>query len=127
VLTYATTNWTVDTQISYQNNGTTNELNLGDIVRIDGSLQYRLIPKKLTVDTEYFINGVFELNIIDQQDNNLNGKDADNGSTQVFIAPGMQYINQNWIAEASVQLPLNDSGTAFETDYIARIGIRKNF
>lgn len=127
VATYATTNWTIDTQFSYQKNGTSNGLNIGDNVRIDGSFQYRLIPHKLTIDTTHFINGVVELNIINQQEDTLNGISSDNSSTQAFISPGLQYISQKWIVETNVQIPLNNNNSVLQTDYIARIGIRANF
>ena len=127
VATYATTNWAIDTQVSYQKNGTSDGLNLGDSARFDSSLQYRLIPSKLTIDTTHFINGVIELNIIHQKSSSLHGRENINSSTHAFIAPGLQYISSKWIAEASLQIPLKNNGSTLETDYSARIGIRTSF
>jgi len=127
VATYATTNWTTDTQFSYQKNGGSNDIDIGDSFRIDSSLQYRIIPKALTINTKSFVNAVVELNIINQQETTQNSIKNNNASTQVLIAPGLQYISQRWIAETSLQIPLNSDDSTLQTDYIARIGIRANF
>ena len=127
VATYATTNWMTDTQFSYQKNGGSNDIDIGDSFHIDSSLQYRIIPKALTINTKSFVNAVVELNIINQQETTQNSIKNNNASTQVLIAPGLQYISQRWIAETSLQIPLNSDDSTLQTDYIARIGIRANF
>lgn len=128
--TYATANWTADFQLRYQHNRQANDFELGDEFRIDASLQYRISPRKLSVDTTRFINAVVEANLIHQLENQFSGvNDPNSGGTNLFIAPGLQYITQSWIAEASLQIPVdqNANGTGFEPDYIGRIGFRLNF
>ena len=128
ITTYATTGWTVDGQLAYRNNGSSNGTEFGDAFTFDASLQYRLIPKQLKATSTAFLNGVLELNIIDQQSNTRNGVSDDNsGGTSIFIAPGVQYITQRWILESSVQIPIKTNNSLLENDYIARIGIRTNF
>jgi len=130
VATYGTVNWEIDGQMSYQHNNEANNVEVGDIARADGSLQYRLFPQTLSSDTDYFINGILEINLINKDKNRLMGADNSNsGGTTVFLVPGMQYITQRWIAELGVQIPVvqNLNGTALKNDYIVRTGFRINF
>lgn len=127
ITTYGTTQWSIDGQLSYQKNGASGGINLGNSARLDASFQYRLSPKELTINTKHFLHGVIELNVIKQDSNRINGVDDGSNSTQFLLAPGVQWITQRWIAEASLQLPLNNARTEIDTDYIARIGVRANF
>ena len=128
VATYATTDWTADGQISYQKNGRDGELNIGDTISFDASLQYRLIPRKLTATTSAYLNGVIELNVVKQNSNsNKQGTVDGSDGTLVFLSPGVQYITQRWIAEAIVQLPVTNNNNPLENDFIARAGVRINF
>ncbi len=127
VATYASVNWEVDSQISYQSNNEANNFEAGDIARADASLQYRLLPVKLSSDTDYFINGVLEANLIHKGKNETFGAaDPNSGGTTLFIAPGIQYAAQSWIAEMGVQIPVMQdlNGTALENHYIWRTGFR---
>ena len=128
ITTYATTNWTVDGQLAYRNNGSSNGTEFGDAFTFDTSLQYRLIPRQLKATSTAFLNGVLELNIVDQQSNTRGGtNDENSGGTSIFIAPGLQYITQRWILESSVQIPIQTNNSLLENDYIAQVGIRTNF
>jgi len=64
VATYGSVDYSIDGQISYQANTEVNNFEAGDIARADASLQYRLFPATLTADTDSFINGVLEANLI---------------------------------------------------------------
>ncbi|MBL4699280.1 MAG: transporter [Phycisphaerales bacterium] len=89
-----------------------------DVLQYDLAYSYRLTPE--TYDSEkptalfagLELNGVFETN----QDNEL------------FLSPGLQYVTQHWIVEATVQLPiwqsLNDRA---ERDFVVGVGIRFQF
>ena len=128
VATYATIDWTVDGQISYQKNGSDGGLNIGNTISFDASLQYRLIPRKLTATTSAYLNGVIELNVVKQNSNsNKQGTVDDSNGTRIFLSPGVQYITQRWIAEAIVQLPVTNNNNPLENDFIARAGVRINF
>lgn len=130
VATYGSVNWEIDGQISYQSNNEASNFEAGDTARADASLQYRLLPVKLSSDTDYFINGVLEANLIHTDKNKTGGVDDPNGGgTTLFIVPGIQYAAQSWIAEMGVQIPVMQdlNGTALENDYIWRTGFRVIF
>ena len=130
VMTYQTLAYQVDGQISYQAKNEANDFEAGDVVRLDGSLQYRLLPRTLTAGLPNFLYGVIEANLIHQGKGRVNGSAVVNsGGTRLFLTPGLQYVTKRWIAEAAVQIPVsqNLNGSALENDYIARISVRVNF
>jgi hypothetical protein len=130
VLTYQTLDFQIDAQASYQANMEANDVEFGDVARLDGSLQYRLWPRELGSGVPGFLYGILETNLIYQDENRSSGVDDPNsGGFTVFILPGFQYVTKRWIAEAGVQVPVVQdlNGTALETDYILRAGFRFNF
>ncbi len=130
VMTYATTDWQVDTSFSYQDNHKADGVESGDVLKADISLQVRLWPEELNAQTKSFLFGVLEANLVHEGKTQLAGVDDPNsGGTSLFIAPGLQYAAKSWIAEASVQIPVvqNLGGTRLEKDYIARASLRFNF
>lgn len=130
VLTYGTVNWQIDSQIGYQKNNEANNVKLGDIAQADLSLQYRLLPKTITIDTTGFLYGVLEANLVHKNKNRISGTINNNsGGTTLFIVPGIQYTTIRWILESALQIPLiqNLNGTALKNDYIFRFGFRINF
>ncbi|WP_456375583.1 transporter [Thiolapillus sp.] len=130
VLTYQTLQYQFDAQFSYRMNTEADGFEAGDIARLDGSLQYRLHPHKLSAGTPGFLYGVLEMNLIHQRKNKLNGSsDPDTGGTRLFLTPGIQYITRRWIIEGAVQLPVvqNLNGRTLKNDYILRTGFRINF
>jgi len=130
VSTYQTLDYQLDGQLSYQLNTEANNFEAGDVVRLDGSLQYRLWPRTLGGGVPAFVYGVMEANLIHQQKNRFNGnKNPDSGGTRLFLTPGIQYVTRRWIGEAAVQVPVLQelNGDALENDYIARVSVRFNF
>jgi len=130
VTTYQTLDYQLDGQISYQANTEANGFEAGDVARLDGSLQYRLWPRKLGGGVPAFLYGVIEANLMYQQNNRINGNtDPNSGGTRLFLTPGVQYVTRRWIGEAAIQLPVvqNLNGNALENDYIARFSVRFNF
>ncbi len=130
VATYGTVDWELDGQIGYQENPEANNFESGDIARADVSFQYRLFPQTLSSNTDYFINGVLEANLIKKGRNKIAGIfDLNSGGTTLFLVPGLQYVSERYIAEISVQIPVaqNLNGTALENDFIFRTGFRINF
>ncbi|GGX86466.1 hypothetical protein GCM10007160_12210 [Litchfieldella qijiaojingensis] len=130
VLTYQTLAYQLDAQFAYQANTEANGFKFGDEARLDGSLQYRLWPRKLSGGVPGFLYGVLEANLIHHEKNEVNGmRDADSGGTQLFLSPGLQYVTRRWIIEGIVQLPAAQdlNGAALEDDFITRIGFRINF
>jgi len=107
-----------------------NLFEFGDVARLDGSLQYRLWPARLSDSTSAFIYGVGELNLIHKEKNRAGGvANPNSGGTTLFGLLGLQYVTARRIVEAGVQLPLTQDlkGTALERDYIVRGSVRFNF
>lgn len=130
VTTYQTLDFQIDAQVSYRANGEANNVEAGDVARLDGSLQYRLWPRALGRGVPGFLYGVVEANLVYRDRNALNGRDdRDPGGTTLFISPGLQYVTRRWIVEAVVQLPMAQdlNGDALENDYRVRAGFRFNF
>ncbi len=130
VATYGSVDWEVDMQLSYQNNTKANRFEAGDIARADASLQYRLLPGRLRANTDYFISGVLEVNLIHKNNNKIDDiNDPNSGGATLFISPGIQYASERWIIEGSIQIPVIQdlNGEGFKNDYIARVGLRVNY
>jgi Putative MetA-pathway of phenol degradation len=130
VATYQTLDYQIDAQVGYQFHGKAKGFELGDVLRLDGSLQYRVWPPDLTAALPGFLYAVIETNLIHQEKNRVQGIDNPNsGGTSFFLAPGIQYVTRRWVLETAVQLPVVQAlnGTALERDYIVRAGFRFNF
>jgi len=130
VTTYATTAWQFDAVASYQANTGRDGREDGDVARADLSFQYRLLPTQITAETEAFVFGVLEANLIWEERGRVDGAvNPDSGGTTLFIAPGLQYAAKTFIADAAIQIPLAQdlNGNALETDFIGRVSVRFNF
>jgi len=130
VATYQTLDYQLDAQLAYEANTEANDFEFGDVLRLDGSLQYRLRPRELAGGVPGFLYGVLEANLIHQDRNEVDGKEnADSGGTQLFLSPGLQYVSRRWVVEGIVQIPVAQdlNGTALEDDFVARAGVRFNF
>jgi hypothetical protein len=130
VATFQTFAFQADGQMSYRIKSEANGVDLGDELRLDGSLQYRLWPRQLGNGVPSFVYGVLESNLVYRNRNEVNGSDdANSGGTTLHLSPGLQYVTKRWIVESVVQLPViqNLHGTALENDYVLRAGFRFNF
>ncbi len=130
IATWQTLAYEIDVQASYKLNSKANNFRFGDEMRFDASLQYRLWPQVLSTSTSGFLYGVLEANLLyNQKDRAGSVKQANSGGTKLYIAPGLQYVTQRWIAEAIVQIPViqNLNGAALKEDFIVRAGFRFNF
>jgi len=105
----------LDADLSYQFNTGGGE-NRHDVLRYNLSYSYRLFPKV------YESANVHELDAVAE----LNGRYKTSGSHEVFLSPGLQFITERWIFEASLQLPmvqeLDDNES--ETEYRLVMGFR---
>jgi len=108
----------LDADLAYQLN-TGGGQDRHDVLRYDVSYSYRIFP------VVYPHSNVHELDAVAE----LNGRYMTDGSHEVFLAPGLQFITERWIFETSIQLPvLQDlAGNAPETDYRLVVGIRYQF
>lgn len=130
VATYQTLDYQIDAQIAYQANTAANDFEFGDEARLDGSFQYRLWPRELGGGVPGFLYGVLEANLIHREKNEIDAEDdPDSGGTQLFVSPGLQYVERRWIVEGIVQVPVAQdlNGAALEDDFIVRAGFRINF
>ena len=130
VATWQTLAYEIDVQAAYQVNTEANGFEFGDVARLDGSLQYRLWPRQLGPGVPGFLYGTLGANLVYRQENEVAGaSDPDSGGTQVFLAPGLQYVTKRWVLEGALELPVAQDLNAYglEDEVIARVGIRVNF
>lgn len=135
VLTYQTLAFEIDTQASYRINREANHsdgtgFEAGNAFQLDGSLQYRLLPRSLGAGVPAFLYGVLEANLVHAAKNRVGGAgDVNSGGTTLFITPGLQYATRKWVLEAGVQMPVSQklNGTALRNDYLFTTGFRVNF
>lgn len=130
VVTRQTLDYQLDAQLSYRINNEANNVEAGNVLKLDTSLQKRIWPRELDSGVPGFVYAVLEMNIINQQKNTVNGaNDTNSGGTRFLLAPGLQYVTRRWIAGAAIQFPVrqNLNGNALELDNIARAGVRVNF
>lgn len=132
VATWQTLQFQADAQLLYRENGRDGGFARGDVVRLDGSLQYRIWPRSLdgVAGVPGFVYAVVESNFIHGGRGRVNDAiDPDSGGSQWLLAPGLQYVSRRWIVEGTIQLPVADdpNGAAPEDDYIVRVGFRYNF
>ena len=130
VATWQTLDVQLDAQASYQANGEAHDFQAGDVARLDGSLQYRLWPRRLAGGVPAFLYGVLEANLVHAARDRIGGdRDPDSGGTTLFVSPGLQYVTRKWIAEAGVQIRVvqNLNGAALGHDYGVSAGFRINF
>ena len=104
-----------DADLVYQFNTGSGEFR-HDTLRYDVSYAHRVWPEV------YDMENVWEFNVVGE----LNGRYSTDGSHEVFLSPGMQFITERWILEASIQLPviqkLNNDGP--DTNYRLVLGLR---
>lgn len=109
----------IDADLVYQIN-TGGGARGNDNIRYDFAYSYRLISP--VDDSEELLDVWYEWNIIAE----LNGKYNTNGSHEIYLSPGLQYVTERWVWELSVQLPVVQDivGDGPETDYRVVTGIR---
>jgi len=132
VATWQTLQFQADAQLLYRENGRHDGFARGDVVRLDGSLQYRIWPRSLdgVSGVPGFVYAVVETNVIHAGRDWVNDAiGPDSGGSQWLLAPGLQYVSRRWIVEGAIQLPVADNlnGAAPEDDYAVRVGFRYNF
>jgi len=130
IATYQTLQYEVDTSLSYQANGFNNGYSAGDVTELDASFQYRVLPARLGNGLPHFLYAVIETNLVHTGHDVRNGRISGNsGGTELFLAPGIQYVTSRWVLEAAVQIPVvcNPNAGALRDNYIYHVGVRFNF
>ncbi len=85
-----------------------------DSLRYDLAYSYRLAPARFEPGNAWELDAVAE----------LNGRYVTDGSHEVFLSPGLQFITKRWIFETSLQLPVIQGINGPETDYRLVVGFR---
>jgi len=87
-----------------------------DALRYDLSYSHRLFPESFEPGNAWELDAVAE----------MNGLYVADGSHEVFLSPGLQFITKQWILETSVQLPVIQelADNRAETDYRFVVGFR---
>ncbi|MFQ5502542.1 MAG: transporter [Phycisphaerae bacterium] len=85
-----------------------------DTLRYDVAYSHRIFP------AVYQKENAWEFDLVGE----LNGRYTNNGSHEVFLSPGLQFITEDWVLEASVQLPVIQNLAGPEIDYRLIIGLR---
>lgn len=85
-----------------------------DVLRYDLACSYRMFPAIFEPEENYEWNAVAE----------LNGRYVTDGSHEVFLSPGVQFVTERWALEASIQLPVIQNIDGPETDYRFVVGLR---
>jgi len=89
-----------------------------DVLKYDLAYSYRLSPETYASQNPTAIFAGLE----------LNGISETNDDNEIFLSPGIQYVTQRWILEATVQLPIWQSlNNRPQRDYNIGIGFRFQF
>ncbi len=127
---YETLKFGLHGQLTYRRKTEANDFEAGDVTRLDFSWQRRIWPTALRSDSNAFLYGVLESNIVHSKKARISGQvNDDSGGTIVFLTPGIQFANKKLIIEAAIQIPVYQdlNGTALENDFIFRTGFRINY
>ncbi|MCH7527713.1 MAG: transporter, partial [Planctomycetes bacterium] len=85
-----------------------------DALRYDVAYAYRLTPARFEPGNAWEVDAVAE----------LNGRYGTDGSHEIFLSPGLQFITKRWIFETSLQLPVIQDINGPQTDYRFVVGVR---
>lgn len=130
IATVATTNYNLGGQVVYTANREADGFEAGDTLVFDASLQYRVWPQKLSVETTGFLFSVLEGNVTRQNDSRTGGLlNAGTSGVSFSLSPGVQYVTQRWIVDLAVTIPVADSfsNDNIRPDYSVLTSFRINF
>ena len=85
-----------------------------DLLRYDLAYSYRLAPTRFEPGHAWELDAVAE----------LNGRYVTDGTHEVFLSPGLQFITKQWILETSIQLPVIQDLDGPESEYRFVLGLR---
>ncbi len=130
ILTYQTLAWQFDSEVRVDVFNEGNDVEKGNKISFSVSFQYRVWPEDLQEEVSGFLYLVLESEFSHQRKDRFSGvSNNDSGGNRWLIAPGIQYVTWRWVAELSVQLPVNErlNGKTLETNYVINGGFRWNF
>lgn len=128
VLTWQTLDWQTDAQVQYRRHGSDEGFRPGDLWRLDGSLQYRVLPRRLDAASG-FTYAVVEAAWVRAGRETRGGARTDTGGTQLMFAPGLQYVGRRSVWEAQWQFLVSDNlrANAMQDDRLIRLSLRWAF
>ena len=85
-----------------------------DVLRYDVAYTYRLAPVRFETGKLWELNAIAE----------MNGRYVTDGSHQVFLSPGIQFVAQRWVIETAIQIPVIQDLAGPKTDYRFIVGFR---
>ncbi len=131
VYTLQTGRHEIDVDLLYKVNTEARDLDLGEELQYDLAYEVRLFPWQWPErGTPSQLYAVIEANGRSIERARSNGMELDDsGGTLVFLSPGIQWVTQRVIYEASLQVPViqNLNGSQVETDFVATAGVRIQF
>lgn len=102
-----------DADLFYQFNTGRNDFR-HDTLRYDAAYSHRLWPVVYDSDDAWELGGVAE----------LNGRYVADGSHELFVSPGIQFVTEDWVLETSFQWPVIQDLEGAEADYRIIISLR---
>ncbi|MBL4818835.1 MAG: transporter [Deltaproteobacteria bacterium] len=119
----------LNADVGYQAMTEVNGLKRGDLLRYDLAGSFRLLPWVYKTYPSHQLNLMLELNGAYTRQAYKDGKfEPNSGGNILFVSPGIQYIYDSVIVEASVQIPIPGAsfvnGKQMKTDFAALLGIR---
>ncbi len=85
-----------------------------DFLRYDVAYTYRLAPVRYEPGKAWELNAIAE----------MNGRYVTDGSNEVFLSPGIQFVTTRWSIETAIQIPVVQDLAGPETDYKFVVGFR---
>ncbi len=118
VWTHQRRDWWVDWDVVYKFNTAGGPVG-DDVLRGDTAASIRFLGGESEETGPWALYGIGELNALYITD----------GSTQMFLSPGIQFITPRWILEAGVQLPVHQDlkSSRLENDITTIFSLRTQF
>lgn len=131
VFTWTTLRWQFDASAAYHLKTEASDFEAGDEIEANASFQYRIIPwGELESGVPNWWKAVLETNITHAAQDRMGGEtNPDSGGLTWEVSPGIQWITDGNIVEASLQIPVVQrlNGDALGGDFRARVSLRSRF
>ena len=127
--TWAANRHELDVDALYTITTKRHDLEAGDRFRYDLAYRYRVWPKRFGRRL-LALHGVLELNGAWTGRTHEDGRTVrDSGGHMLFVSPGVQFVTDRLILEASVQVPVVQdlNGPQLETDFVGVFSVRIPF
>jgi len=129
--TFQTLSHEMDVDLRYIFNQEANDFEFGDVFKYNFSYQKRIFPITLPDEGIYSQwNALIELNgNYSQRSESFGSSVGNSGGHTLYLSPGIQFVSQRGVIEASVQLPVVQdlNGNQIEADYTLALSFRYQF